>query len=124
MVDKALADNPLATLWIAKCTVTELGQGTDPITKVQWFEEVETIKDEPCRVSYATSTKNDTTRTETITIAPQEVTLFIRPDLVIPAGSRITVTQYDRTVEYRASGVPRVHTLHQEIPLTLWDDRA
>lgn len=115
-------DNPLALLWIGRCTVSEQGQGTNPITKVQWFEEVTTIQDEPCRVSF--NTNGPAAGTDSVTNADQQVVLFIRPDVVIPAGSRVRVTQNGRTVDYYASGRARVYTRHQEIPLSVWDNRA
>ena len=47
--------------------------------------------------------------------------LFISPDVLIKAGSKIIVTQHGRTTEYSNSGVPAVYPTHQEIMLTLFE---
>lgn len=54
----------------------------------------------------------------------QSVKLFISPDIVIKAGSKIIVTQHGRTTEYSNSGVPAVYPTHQEIMLTLFEGWA
>lgn len=54
----------------------------------------------------------------------QSVKLFISPDVVIKAGSKIIVTQHGRTTEYSNSGVPAVYPTHQEIMLTLFEGWA
>lgn len=123
MVDKdPLEGNELAKLWIGKCTVWELGSGTDPKTGISWFEPVQTIENEPCRLSY--STPSPAVRSDSVTTADLNVTLFIRPDLIIPAGSKIRVEQRGRTVDYYASGQARVYSQHQEILLALWDNKV
>lgn len=121
MVENRLRE-ALSTLWVGKCTVKELSQWTDFMTKTAQMVETPTITDEPCRVSYGSSSSANPT--ETVTIADQEVTLFTRPDIEIKAGSRITVTQNGRTVDYMASGQPKVYSSHQEVALKLWDDKA
>ena len=54
----------------------------------------------------------------------QFTVLFIRPDLTIKAGSVIEVTQHGITTKYRRSGTPTVYTNHQEVILTLYEDKA
>lgn len=52
--------------------------------------------------------------------APQvtySATLLCSPELMIPPGSNITVTQDGRTYRFKASGMPEVYTTHQEISL-------
>ena len=44
--------NPLATLWIGKCTIYEYQNYRDPVTKQTSQKEVAVLKDEPCRLSY------------------------------------------------------------------------
>lgn len=121
MVENRLRD-VLSSLWVGKCTVKELGQWTDFMTKTTQPAEIPTVTDEPCRVSYASASSANPS--ETVTIAEQQITLFLRPDLKIKAGSRITVTQNGRTVDYMASGQPKVYSSHQEIALKLWDNKA
>lgn len=112
----------LATLWDGKATIKELGQWTDYFTKTTQMVETVVIENEPCRISFASAVSADPT--ETVTLAEQQVTLFIRSDLEIKPGSRITVTQNGRTVDYKASGQPRVYSSHQEVALVLWDNKA
>lgn len=121
MVENRLRE-VLSILWVGKCTVKELSQWPDFMTKTTQKVETPTVTDEPCRVSYGSASSANPT--ETVTIAEQQITLFLRPDLEIKAGSRITVTQNGRTVDYMASGQPKVYSSHQEIALKLWDDKA
>lgn len=50
----------------------------------------------------------------------QTVTLYIDPDLEIPEGSKITVTQNGVIGDYERSGKAAVYTCHQEVPLELF----
>ena len=54
----------------------------------------------------------------------QTVTLYIDPSVVIPEGSKITVTQNQVTADYGRSGKAAVYTDHQEVPLELWEGWA
>ena len=121
MVDKMLGV-VLATLWDGKATIKEFGEWTDWLTKTAQKIETVLIEDEPCRISHASA--SSAVPSDTVTTVEQQVTLFIRPDLIIKPGSRITVTQNGRTVDYKASGQPRVYSSHQEIALQLWDNKT
>lgn len=112
----------ISSLWCATCEICELAEWQDPFTHITQFVEVPIAQDEPCRLSYDSPQTAQNTDTATFVDAP--ATLFIRPDLVVKEGSRVTVTQHGRIVKYKASGVPRVYAGHQEIKLTLWDDKA
>lgn len=50
----------------------------------------------------------------------QAVKLFIAPEIAVPEGSRIDVTQNGITTSYRQSGTPAVYSSHQEITLELY----
>lgn len=54
----------------------------------------------------------------------QSVVLFIAPEVEIPSGSKITVTQNGKTTDYCRSGESAVYTSHQEIALELFEDYA
>ena len=80
-------------------------------------------KGQPCRVSYQSSS----------VIAPQEnlagakgqnVKVFIAPELDIPAGCKMIITQDGLTVEYSASSERAHYPTHQEINLTLFEKWA
>lgn len=110
------------SLYDGKCTITELSSWADPITNITQNVEFDVVVDEPCRISYKDAVNAN--ETDTVSNADQIVVLFIRPDLIIKDGSKITVTQCSRTVQYKASGKPRVYNSHQEITLEILDDKA
>ncbi|BBM48390.1 hypothetical protein JMUB3933_1906 [Leptotrichia wadei] len=54
----------------------------------------------------------------------QVVTLFISPEVYIPPGSMIEVTQNNVTKRYKHSGISAVYTNHQEIVLEVEQEKA
>lgn len=74
------------------------------------------LENQPCRVSFES---NSTTvkSNDTVYEKPQSIKLFIAPELIIKAGSKIVVAQNGRTEAYKSAGPPRVYTTHQEIVL-------
>lgn len=113
----------LAFLWTDKCTITnvELTTNEDGVSSM---EDVVIIQDEPCRISYKTLVAPTDNGTDTAAERVQDVTLFIRPDLSIPAGSKIAVTRNGITVHYSNSGQPKIYDSHQEISLMIDEDKA
>ena len=110
------------SLWTGKATITvregvtnEATGRTEPVERV-------TASDLACRISFATvkSTEPDEEAARVV----QTVTLYIDPDLVIPEGSKITVTQNGMIGHYERSGKAAVYTCHQEVPLELWEGWA
>lgn len=112
--------NPLKRLWIGKCTIYEYKTITDPKTFQSTQQLVPTLVDEPCRLSYryeqATNIQNGAA------VVSQSITLFIRPDLDIKAGSVIEITQHGRTTKFKGAGKPAVYTNHQELIMELYED--
>ena len=109
-------------LWTGKATVTvregvlnEANGRTEPSERV-------TASQEPCRISF--STVKSTEPSEEAAKTVQTVTLYIDPSVDIPEGSKITVTQNKVTRDYERSGTPAVYTVHQEVPLELWEGWA
>lgn len=104
-------------LYDGVCTIT----GMQEITKengATGFESVEICTDQPCRLSFGTSrTQTGDVATETV----QEAKLFLAPEIVVPAGSRVTVKQNNSTWEYKLSSTPAVYATHQEITFSLKD---
>lgn len=111
--------NNLQRLWNDTCTIQITGNVTKPngATGKGW----ETLcKNEPCKVSFFYNNTRLTSPAsggvaafETV----QQTKLFIRADLNIPAGSRITVITHKnaKVLYYESSGIPAVFTNHQEI---------
>lgn len=108
----------IQSLWKGLCTIIVNQEVKDPITKRTEFKEVELFIDEPCRLSFQTISSTNSGSSAT-TIA-QKAKLFISSDLNIPPGSKIVVTQNNRTTEYQNSGEPAVYSNHQEITLELF----
>lgn len=104
-------------LYDGACTIT----GMQEITKengATGFKPVEICTDQPCRLSFGTSrTQTGEAATETA----QEAKLFLAPELVVPAGSHVTVKQNNSTWEYKLSSTPMVYSTHQEITFSLKD---
>ncbi|MDP4152600.1 MAG: hypothetical protein Q8865_04040 [Bacillota bacterium] len=110
--------NSLKALWNGVSNITVQTEVTDPVTKRTSFEPVELVTDEPCRLSF----KNIANAVETATgnKVSQVVKLFLSPEINVPAGAKITVTQNGRTTAYKNSGEPAVYSSHQEIILELF----
>lgn len=109
----------IKSLWRGKCTVTVRNNDTtDENTGRVVVGEVDTYTDEPCRISF--DTVNATQPENNAANIVQSITLFINRAVVIPEGSKITVTQNGVTGVYEKSGRPAVYSTHQEIPLELF----
>lgn len=107
------------SLWRGKCTVTVRNNDTtDENTGRVVVGEVDTYTDEPCRISF--DTVNATQPENNAANIVQSITLFIDRAVVIPEGSKITVTQNGATAVYEKSGKPAVYSTHQEIPLEIF----
>lgn len=117
-----MVKNPLATLWVGRCTVYEYKDVIDPETYQTTQNEVPVLIDEPCRLSY--NYEQSTNIRSGAAVVSQSITLFIRPDLVIKPGSIIEVTQNNVTERYCGSGQPAIYSKHQEIILELYKDNA
>jgi hypothetical protein len=82
------------------------------------FEEVVICEGQPCRLSFGSS---KTQTGEAATETTQEAKLFLAPEIVVPAGSHVVVTQHERMWEYKLSSTPAVYSSHQEISFSLKD---
>lgn len=109
----------IKSLLRGKCTVTVRNNDTtDENTGRVVVGEVDTYTDEPCRISF--DTVNATQPENSAANIVQSITLFIDRAVVIPEGSKITVTQNGATAVYEKSGKPAVYSTHQEIPLEIF----
>lgn len=105
-------------LYRGLCTVKVWQDVEDPITHVTKQDEVTLLSDQKCKLSYEKQTS--ATSTGGPVVIAQTIKLFIAPELDIPAGSKIIVTQHGKTTEYTRSGEPAVYMDHQEIVLELF----
>ena len=99
------------------CTVTEHVEYEKENSSTGFKDEIVLIN-EPCRLSFSSS--QTAQQGEQAAAITQSIKLFIRPELTIKPGSKITVTQNGVTADYTRSGVPAVYPTHQEIALELW----
>lgn len=114
--------NPLPILWDGICTISVYQEVTDPETFQTHEELVPIIENEPCRLSNKTNTV--VADVENVAETSKTIVLFLRPDLEVPAGSVIDVTQYGRTTKFKNSSTPSVYYTHQEIQLSIYNDKA
>lgn len=110
--------NALKKLWKGSCTVTVRVEQFNPTTKRTEFVEQSLIENQPCKLSIENITT--TNNSDNVAQLIQKVKLFLIPEISIPAGSKITISQNGKTAEYEKSGEPGVFTNHQEILLDLF----
>ena len=109
----------IESLYKGSCTVKTWEEIKDPITRItKSKKEGAKFENQPCRLSIEKQTS--TANTLGPAVISQTTKLFIAPELDIPAGSKIIVTQNGKTTEYTRSGEPAVYTNHQEITLELF----
>jgi hypothetical protein len=123
MINTAMkqARKAIESLYTGTCTVFEYQEVKDPITKRTIHKEVMILENQPCRLSF----KNITQISEGITPkASQIIKLFLDPGINIKPGSKIAVTQNNKSVEYKNSGEPAIYSNHQEIVLLLFEGWA
>lgn len=91
----------------------------DPVTKQTSRAAVKQNKNPiACGLSY----KNTSTTSEGdgADKQVQQIELFLAPEVSVPTGSKIIVTQNGVTQEFMQSGVPAVYATHQEIVLEIF----
>jgi hypothetical protein len=108
----------LESLWRGVCTVYIQEETQNTKNKRIEFTEKAIYTDEPCKLSF----ENITTTVESSNAASvvQKAKLFLAPEVDIPPGSKITVTQNGKTADYEKSGEPATYTYHQEVYLDLF----
>ncbi|KOY81288.1 hypothetical protein I6G82_02645 [Lysinibacillus macroides] len=105
----------IQSLYRGICTVKTWGSVTDPVTKITTQKETTKFENEPCKLSYEKqTTASNTGGPATIS---QTIKLSLAPELDVPPGSKIIVTQDGVTNEFTRSGLPDVHMDHQHILL-------
>lgn len=99
------------------CCIFEQQKVKDPTTHVTKLKEVEVHKDVKCKLSFSSITSAGKGDVATIV---QVTKLFISPEIEIKPGSKIVVTHEGVTTAYQRSGVPAIHSNHQEVVLELF----
>lgn len=104
------------------CNIYEKQPRKDPDTKVTSQKLVKVVENQSCHLSFSSISAAD--GTETVSKLRQVIKLFLEPEIVVKAGSKIEVTQAGRTECYSRSGQPAIYGSHQEIVLELWKEKA
>lgn len=109
-------DNP-----IGKCNVYTIQNSTDLNGGEESEEEVLLYENLPCHLSINSAPIASDGLAANVT---KETKLFVDPDVNIPPGSKIVVTQRGITETYTNSGQPFAYQSHRGISLTLYDQKA
>lgn len=109
-------------LYKGLCSVRVKVSSVNKETGETVFTEKVVLTEQPCRLSF--SSRNSSSKDDGYNTVSQSVVLFIAPEIEIPSGSKITVTQNGKTTDYCRSGESAVYSSHQEIALELFEDYA
>jgi len=115
------AKKAIQSLWTGVCNIfgfkdVEDKYGATTHAEVTLFENL------PCRLSFKNISQ--TSQTESFAVSSQVVKLFIAPEVYVPPGSVVEVTQNGITRKYKHSGISAVYTNHQEIVLEAYKGSA
>lgn len=86
------------------------------------FDTIQVAEGQQCRLSY-----NNITTVSMDNISgdiKQTPKLFIDPNIIVPAGSEITVYRDNRIFHYKNTSEPAYYSTHQEIMLEIADKKA
>lgn len=119
---RARARVQIEKMYESTCSVWQFSRVYDKATHSTKMKKVALFENVPCHVSYGIS--NAAKQTDTIAVLGQNITLYLPPEYVVPAGSEITIDTQGRITKYESSGEPAVYQSHQEISLTLEDKEA
>ena len=115
------AREAIHSMWDGRCKVIEFVKEKGRNNIVEKKEKV-LYDNQPCRLSHKTISQAE--QTESFASTSQVIKLFIAPELLIPEGCKIEVTQNGVTKMYENSGISAVYTNHQEIILTAEKKKA
>ncbi|MDO4728439.1 MAG: hypothetical protein Q4B43_05470 [Bacteroidota bacterium] len=115
------AREAIQSMWTGRCRVIKFGKvkGKNNIVNPK---EIVVYDNVPCRLSHKNISQVQ--QEEPFATTSQVIKVFIAPDLDIPAGCKIEITQNGVTKTYENSGVSAVYTNHQEIILQIVKDKA
>lgn len=115
------AREAIQSLWTGLCDIFCYEEVEDKygVTSLVLNKVSEKIK---CRLSFKNITQ--TTADENKSNVTQVVKLFVAPEIYVPPGSIIEVTQNNVTRKYKYSGLSAIYTNHQEIILDAYEEVA
>lgn len=104
----------LESLYCGLLTVIVKEKVTDPKTHITDFNDVVTLEDIPCRLCEQNSKP---VTTDEPAEAKKSICVILNEKIDIPAGSKLIITQHNRTALYEQSGEPEYKSDTQTIPL-------
>ena len=105
----------LQKLWRDTCSIYNFEKVKDPKTKTTEFKEILVQENIPCRISFQNI--SSTSETPSIAITNQVIKLFLSNKVEIKENSKIVVTRNAISKTYKASGIPAIYSVHQEVIL-------
>ena len=111
----SVCSTAIQSLWKDTCTVL-IKQSYKAAGRTK-YRDTKLYEDIPCRLSYSGAVV--ASEGSEVTQVTQIITLFLAPDVVIPAGAKIVVTHGGQTITYKQSSETRVHTNHLEVTLDI-----
>ena len=122
MVDELKqAREAIQSMWTGICSIFWFKNSKNKYGTVV-SEVKELYKNIPCRLSFKNISQTE--QTESAAKTSQVVKLFIAPEVYVPPGSIVEVTQNGVTRKYKHSGISAVYTNHQEIILDVEQEKA
>lgn len=122
MVDELKqAREAIQSMWTGICNIFGFKNSKNKYGTVV-SEVKELYKNIPCRLSFKNISQTE--QTESVAKTSQVVKLFIAPEVYVPPGSIVKVTQNGVTRKYKHSGISAVYTNHQEIILDVEQEKA
>ena len=115
------AKKAIQSLWTGVCNIFGFKDVEDEYGAAS-HAEVALFENLPCRLSFKNISQ--TSQTESFAVSSQVVKLFIAPEVYVPPGSVVEVTQNGITRKYKHSGISAVYTNHQEIVLEAYKGSA
>lgn len=112
----------LKKLWRDTCSIYNFEKVKDLKTKTTEFKEVLVQDNIPCRISFQNI--SSTTETLSIAVTNQVIKLFLSNKIEIKENSKIVVTRNGISKTYKASGIPAIYSIHQEVILVNADKGA
>lgn len=114
--------NAIQSLWDGLCDVYIRETVINPDNGRDEPVEVLKLQNQPCRLSF--SNIAGTNEESSAALVRQTTKLFIAKDVEIPPGSKLIITQEEKSEAYQMSGKPAVYSCHQEIMLELFKEWA
>ena len=115
------AREAIQSMWTGICNIFWFKNSKNKYGTVV-SEVKELYKNIPCRLSFKNISQTE--QTESVAKTSQVVKLFIAPEVYVPPGSIVEVTQNGVTRKYKHSGISAAYTNHQEIILDVEQEKA